>query len=71
MKSLPHIIQVPFYQIKNARTLWSFHFDLNMHLFQDVKQYYKEYKEMKVKEKEEAEALAEQEMQQSKTMMWL
>ncbi|XP_073682002.1 dnaJ homolog subfamily C member 1-like [Garra rufa] len=34
------------------------------HIIQDVKQYYKEYKEMKVKEKEEAEALAEQEMQQ-------
>ncbi|XP_026062349.1 dnaJ homolog subfamily C member 1 [Carassius auratus] len=34
------------------------------HIIQDVKQYYKDYKEMKVKEKEEAEALAEQEMQQ-------
>lgn len=36
------------------------------HIIQDVKQYYKEYKEMKLKEKEEAEAeaLAEQEMQQ-------
>lgn len=36
------------------------------HLVQDVKQYYKEYKEMKAKEREEAEAeaLAEQEMQQ-------
>ncbi|XDV27212.1 hypothetical protein PO909_030783 [Leuciscus waleckii] len=33
------------------------------HIIQDVKQYYKDYKEMKVKEKE-AEALAEQEMQQ-------
>uniref|UniRef100_A0A8C1Z327 DnaJ homolog subfamily C member 1 n=1 Tax=Cyprinus carpio TaxID=7962 RepID=A0A8C1Z327_CYPCA len=36
------------------------------HIIQDVKQYYKDYKEMKVKEKEEAEALAEQEMQQKK-----
>uniref|UniRef100_A0A8B9GXA5 J domain-containing protein n=1 Tax=Astyanax mexicanus TaxID=7994 RepID=A0A8B9GXA5_ASTMX len=38
------------------------------HVIQDVKQYYKEYKEMKVKEKEEAEALAlaEQESQQKK-----
>uniref|UniRef100_A0A3B4E0N6 DnaJ homolog subfamily C member 1 n=1 Tax=Pygocentrus nattereri TaxID=42514 RepID=A0A3B4E0N6_PYGNA len=34
------------------------------HVIQDVKQYYKDYKEMKVKEKEEAEALAEQESQQ-------
>ncbi|XP_016380530.1 dnaJ homolog subfamily C member 1-like [Sinocyclocheilus rhinocerous] len=34
------------------------------HIIQDVKQYYKDYKEMKVKEEEEAEALAEQEMQQ-------
>ncbi|XP_051984027.1 dnaJ homolog subfamily C member 1-like [Xyrauchen texanus] len=34
------------------------------HIIQDVKQYYKDYKEMKVKEKEEAEALAEEEMQQ-------
>ncbi len=36
-----------------------------------MKQYYKEYKEMKLKEKEEAEAeaLAEQEMQQSKIMI--
>lgn len=39
-------------------------------LSQDVKQYYKDYKEMKLKEKEqaEAEAQAEQEMQQSKTI---
>ncbi|KAG7319490.1 hypothetical protein KOW79_016633 [Hemibagrus wyckioides] len=36
------------------------------HVIQDVKQYYKDYKEMKLKEKEqaEAEAQAEQEMQQ-------
>ncbi|XP_066508510.1 dnaJ homolog subfamily C member 1-like [Hoplias malabaricus] len=34
------------------------------HVIQDVKQYYKDYKEMKVKEKEQAEALAEQESQQ-------
>lgn len=33
-----------------------------------MKQYYKDYKEMKVKEKE-AEALAEQEMQPSKIMI--
>ncbi|KAL4623450.1 hypothetical protein GN956_G19226 [Arapaima gigas] len=31
------------------------------HLIQDVKRYYEDYKEMKIKEKEEAEALAEQE----------
>ncbi|KAA0719153.1 DnaJ -like protein subfamily C member 1 [Triplophysa tibetana] len=34
------------------------------HIIQDVKQYYKEYKEMKLKEMEEAEALAEEEIQQ-------
>ncbi|XP_072525367.1 dnaJ homolog subfamily C member 1 [Salminus brasiliensis] len=33
------------------------------HVIQDVKQYYKDYKELKVREKEEAEALAEQENQ--------
>ncbi|KAI1902220.1 hypothetical protein AGOR_G00042470 [Albula goreensis] len=31
------------------------------HLIQDVKQYYEDYKELKIKEKEEAQALAEQE----------
>ncbi|KAB5535471.1 hypothetical protein PHYPO_G00118020 [Pangasianodon hypophthalmus] len=34
------------------------------HAIQDVKQYYKDYKEMKLKEKEQAEAQAEQETQQ-------
>ncbi|KAJ8383296.1 hypothetical protein AAFF_G00222320 [Aldrovandia affinis] len=34
------------------------------HLIQDVKQYYEDYKELKIKEKEEAQALAEQEAQQ-------
>lgn len=37
---------------------------------QDMKQYYKDYKEMKLKEKEQAEAQAEQETQQSKTFLW-
>lgn len=36
-------------------------------VFQDVKQYYRDYKEMKRMEKEQEEALAEQETQQSIT----
>lgn len=37
----------------------------SLSVLQDVKQYYEDYKEMKIKEKEEAEAMAEQEATQS------
>ncbi|KAK1790144.1 hypothetical protein P4O66_014066 [Electrophorus voltai] len=46
-------------------SIWLFHSLKSLpHVIQDVKQYYKDYKEMKAKEQEQAEALAEQEMQQ-------